>query len=152
MDSGSFEAAGRLVGESYARQAREAGAGLQARVRQLLEQGKLPDQGWTDREVELVLAQLAAMDSNNFPGNCGVGEREGRVYSRLVRNRNYNTGHGVGRSGDLTEVQPKAAGSSLVNKLTNSMLRDVLKISGLTTVKAAKSSSSVTRWRISYVI
>ena len=24
------------------------------------------------------------MDSNNFPANCGVGEREGRIYSRLV--------------------------------------------------------------------
>lgn len=29
------------------------------------------------------------MDSNNFLGNCGVGEREGRVASSLVARRNY---------------------------------------------------------------
>lgn len=29
------------------------------------------------------------MDSNNFLGNCGVGEREGRVASALVARRHY---------------------------------------------------------------
>lgn len=29
------------------------------------------------------------MDSNNFLGNCGVGEREGRVASSLVARRHY---------------------------------------------------------------
>lgn len=29
------------------------------------------------------------MDSNNFLGNCGVGEREGRVVSGLVARRHY---------------------------------------------------------------
>ena len=42
----------------------------------------MPEEGWEGREVEVVLAQLAAMDSNNFPANCGVGEREARLYSR----------------------------------------------------------------------
>ena len=42
----------------------------------------MPEDGWEDREVELVLAQLSAMDSNNFPANCGVGEREARLFSR----------------------------------------------------------------------
>merc|ERR550534_3602053 len=92
-------------------------------------------EGWEDREIELLMAQISAMDSNNFPSNCGVGEREGRVYSSLVARRNFNLGHGIGRSGDLVEVQPKAAGSSLINKLTNSMLLDVIKISGVTSVK-----------------
>ena len=54
---------------------------------------------------------------------------------RLVARRHYGLGHGIGRSGDLTQVQPKAAGSSLINKLTNSMLLDVIKISGVTSVK-----------------
>ena len=44
-------------------------------------------------------------------------------------------GHGIGRSGDLTSVQPKAAGSSIINKLTNSMMLDVIKMSGVTSVK-----------------
>ena len=42
----------------------------------------MPEDGWEDQEVELVLSQLSAMDSNNFPANCGVGEREARLFSR----------------------------------------------------------------------
>ena len=48
--------------------------------------------------------------SNNFPDNVGVGEREARVFSRLVRARHGHLGHGMGRSGDVQEPQPKAAG------------------------------------------
>lgn len=44
------------------------------------------------------------------------------VFRRLI--------HGIGRSGDIAAVQPKAAGSSLLNKLTNSVVLDVLKLSG----------------------
>ena len=91
--------------------------------------------GWSENDVENLLRHLSDMDSNNFPGNCGVGEREARVFSRLVERRHFNLGHGIGRSGDLTSVQPKAAGSSLINKLTNSMMLDVIKISGVTSVK-----------------
>jgi len=137
MNPEELELAARLVGPSYARQAGEAGAGRAARVRMLLEQGKLPQDPWEDREIELLLHQLSLMDSNNFPGNCGVGEREARVYSALVARRHYGLGHGVGRSGDLTEVQPKAAGSSLINKLTNSMLLDLVRRSGVERTKAA---------------
>ena len=52
-----------------------------------------------------------------------------------MERRHYGLGHGIGRSGDLTSVQPKAAGSSLINKLTNSMLLDIIKISGVTSVR-----------------
>jgi len=41
-------------------------------------QRKWPEEGWDDTTIELFLADLAQMDSNNFPGNCGVGEREAR--------------------------------------------------------------------------
>ena len=54
------------------------------------------------------------MDSNNFSGNVGVGEREGRVASEVVRRRHFGLSHGMGRSGDVTAVQPKAAGSSII--------------------------------------
>ena len=135
MNEKCLELASRLVGSNYSRQAGEAMAGLSNKTAVLLEQGKLPQEGWEDREIEMLMAQLSAMDSNNFPSNCGVGEREGRIFSNLVARRNYNLGHGIGRSGDLVEVQPKAAGSSLINKLTNSMLLDIIKISGVTCVK-----------------
>ena len=38
--------------------------------------------------------------------------------------------HGIGRSGDIAAVQPKAAGSSLLMKLTNCMVLDVIKMAG----------------------
>ena len=39
-------------------------------------------------------------------------------------------GHGIGRSGDIAEVQPKSAGSSLIYKLANSMTLDVIRSVG----------------------
>ena len=38
--------------------------------------------------------------------------------------------HGIGRSGDVAAVQPKAAGSSLLMKLTNCMALDAIKMAG----------------------
>jgi hypothetical protein len=52
-------------------------------------------------------------------------------FSALVARRHYRLGHGIGRSGDLGEVQPKAAGSSLMNKLTNSLVLDVIRFMGM---------------------
>ncbi len=52
-------------------------------------QKKWPEEGWEDLSIELLLQELALMDSNNFPGNCGVGEREARIASQLVRQRHY---------------------------------------------------------------
>lgn len=34
------------------------------------------------------------MDTNNFIKKVGVGEREGRVYSKLVAQKNYHMSHG----------------------------------------------------------
>ena len=39
-------------------------------------------------------------------------------------------GHGIGRSGDIAAVQPKAAGSSLLMKLTNSLVLDCIRRCG----------------------
>jgi O-phospho-L-seryl-tRNASec:L-selenocysteinyl-tRNA synthase len=44
-------------------------------------------EGWSELEIEETLMELAAMDSNNFPSNSGVGEREARIYSGIVRRR-----------------------------------------------------------------
>lgn len=52
------------------------------------------------------------------------------VVTGLVSKRHYRLGHGIGRSGDIAEVQPKAAGSSLLNKLTNCMVLDVIRATG----------------------
>jgi len=56
-----------------------------------------------------------------------VGEREGRIFSSMVSDKNYGLGHGIGRSGDVNALQPKAIGSSLIVKLTRAMVLHVLK-------------------------
>jgi len=71
------------------------------------------------------------MDSNNFIKNVGVGEREGRIASSIVAKRHYRFAHGVGRSGEITEPQPKAAGASLVSKLTSYLVIDAMRVAGL---------------------
>jgi O-phospho-L-seryl-tRNASec:L-selenocysteinyl-tRNA synthase len=51
-----------------------------------------------------MMDKIALMDSNNFQGNCGVGEREGRIYSRMVSDKNFALAHGIGRSGDVNAL------------------------------------------------
>lgn len=70
----------------------------------------------------MILRDMSSMDSNNFVENIGVGDREGRVYSSIVARRNFYFSHGIGRSGDLLADQPKAAGGSLLYKLTSSLV------------------------------
>ncbi|XP_035849421.1 O-phosphoseryl-tRNA(Sec) selenium transferase isoform X2 [Sander lucioperca] len=130
MNSENFSLSEKIVSTSYIRQGREARRSHEQLIRHLLEQGKCPEEGWSESTIELFLNELAVMDSNNFLGNCGVGEREGRVASSLVARRHYRLIHGIGRSGDIAAIQPKAAGSSLLNKLTNSVVLDILKLSG----------------------
>lgn len=74
-------------------------------VNMLLNQRALPAHGWDELQIQLLLASLAAMDSNNFPERAGAGEREGRIFSRLVAQRHFGLAHGIGRSGELTEAQ-----------------------------------------------
>ena len=33
-----------------------------------------------------------------------MGEREGRIYASLVREKNFDMGHGIGRSGDVNAL------------------------------------------------
>ncbi|XP_065261451.1 O-phosphoseryl-tRNA(Sec) selenium transferase [Emys orbicularis] len=134
MNGENFGASERLVNAAYVRQGAQGRRAHELRLRVLLEQGKCPEDGWDESTIELFLHELAIMDSNNFLGNCGVGEREGRVASGMVARRHYRLIHGIGRSGDISAVQPKAAGSSLLNKLTNSIVLDIIKLAGVRTV------------------
>ena len=125
------EEAGRLVKSAYIRQGIQNLASRQQLLKILLTHKKLPINGWDDSTIEFALTEFAAMDSNNFMSNVGVGEREGRVYSDLVLRRHFRMSHGIGRSGDIAEVQPKAAGSSLAYKLCVSLVQHALHLSGL---------------------
>ena len=59
------------------------------RINFSLIQGKWPETGWDELTIELLMQELALMDSNNFHGNCGVGEREARIASKLVSRRHF---------------------------------------------------------------
>ncbi|CAF0766042.1 unnamed protein product [Brachionus calyciflorus] len=136
MDEKNYQLMTHFVPKSYVDQAQQVHNSNKNKIRNLLEKRKIPDKGWSSELIELLLSEFSSMDSNNFDDSCGLGEREGRIFSNLVLTRNYNFSHGIGRSGDLAEVQPKAIGSSVLNKLTNELLLDLLKISGLTNVSS----------------
>lgn len=52
------------------------------------------------------------------------------AFQDLVAHRHYGFGHGIGRSGDIEESQPKAVGSSIMNHLTNALLLDLYNTMG----------------------
>lgn len=120
------------MGTSYAKISNDNLNSAENRILNLLNQRCLPEEGWPDETIRLLMNRLALMDSNNFEGNCGVGEREGRIFSNIVSDKNFAMAHGIGRSGDVNALQPKAIGSSLIVKLTKSMaLHAIRKICGM---------------------
>lgn len=48
------------------------------KIRVILEKRKIPDKGLDDLTIELLINELASLDSNNFTSKAGVGEREAR--------------------------------------------------------------------------
>ena len=131
MSKDNFEEiALQLVRKTYVNQGVQNLSCRDKKLEQLMTQKKIPDIGMDDQLIEYILDKFASMDSNNFESNVGVGEREGRVYSSLVLRRSYYLSHGIGRSGDIAEEQPKAAGSSIIYKLTNSMATHALELAG----------------------
>ncbi|KAG2486490.1 hypothetical protein HYH03_014793 [Edaphochlamys debaryana] len=134
MNPANLEAARGLVSASYLRQGGEALAARQRRVKALLSSRRLPEQGWDEATLDMFIRDCSAMDSNNFPGNVGVGEREGRLACPAVARRHFGLAHGVGRSGDIAAEQPKAAGSSLLAALAAALAADALRIAGLVEV------------------
>ncbi|CAL8069586.1 unnamed protein product [Calicophoron daubneyi] len=118
------------ISKSYVSRSIERFAKFGKKFATVLSEGRLPVNGFAESEIEVLLLQLSSMDSNNWENSVGVGEREGRVLLDLVRRRHYRLTHGIGRSGDIAAIQPKASGSSLINRLTNRLLLDWLRRSG----------------------
>ncbi|EFN58500.1 hypothetical protein CHLNCDRAFT_19872 [Chlorella variabilis] len=168
MDADNCAVACSLVSKTYVQQGSQALAARRRLIKTLLSQRRLPEQGWDDATIEMLLQarrlpciadkrqlssrtapwqagdgtpfhDAAMMDSNNFLDNVGVGEREARVASELVARRHYRLAHGIGRSGklDIAAEQPKAAGSSLLAKLTHLLAADALEAAGLREVGQA---------------
>lgn len=125
-----------LLKTSICDQAFESLVSRDHQINHLLRHRKCPTDGWHESTIELFINRLALMDSNNFVTNHGLGEREARFASEMVARRHFRMGHGIGRSGDVCELQPKAIGSSLLNLLTNSLLLDVIQSIGVPNTKA----------------
>lgn len=131
MNPENLKLAAGIIDPNYIELASHSINSRENQVKILLSQRRLPDEGWDDLTIEHFLHSLAIMDTNNYLKKTGVGERESRIASDIVAKRNFFMGHGIGRSGDVKAVQPKAAGSSLIAKLTEYMTLDALKICGL---------------------
>lgn len=81
MNEESFKLAERLVPKSYIELAQQARRSFEQEIRQILEHRKLPAKGLEEDLIEHWLKEISMMDSNNFQGNVGVGEREGFSFS-----------------------------------------------------------------------
>jgi len=128
MNASVFKQAEVIIGKSYADHSKSARKRRERLVQALISNRRLPPEPWDQATIELFLAEMAGMDSNNYFDYVGVGEREGRVFSEMVRKRSFGLSHGIGRSGDIAAIQPKAAGSSLLNKLTNHLMLSLLRL------------------------
>ncbi|KRZ50090.1 O-phosphoseryl-tRNA(Sec) selenium transferase [Trichinella nativa] len=139
MDTNFWKSLSDMLPSHYQSRAEDAIRARQRRLNHVLIQAiqsrRIPEDAWEDSDIEALLNLLASMDSNNFYKVSGVGEREGRVFSAIVKRRNYGMIHGIGRSGDLAELQPKALGSSLLNTLSNALALSVIHISGISNCK-----------------
>jgi O-phospho-L-seryl-tRNASec:L-selenocysteinyl-tRNA synthase len=120
-------------------------------IKKLLANRCIPEDPWSDDSIRYFLSQLSLMDSNNFSEAVGAGEREGRVFSSIVRERHFGLGHGIGRSGDVAAVQPKAAGSSLLYKLTNRLALHAVRLCGVLKAEAALVLPTATGLTLSLV-
>ncbi|XP_076166175.1 sec synthetase isoform X2 [Ptiloglossa arizonensis] len=134
MNNQAFSLAEKLIPSTYVQQGLNAKKSRENLIRHFIEHQKWPEEGWDDATIEAFLSDLSQMDSNNFPSNCSVGEREARIISNIVARRHFRMGHGIGRSSDLEEVQPKAAGSSLMYKLTNALVFEVIRYMGVKSI------------------
>lgn len=131
MEDEAFDYVKDILGSTYTQVAREARNSRSRLVNSLLTQRQLPVVGWSVLEIKQLLLELAAADANCQQDQVAVGEREGRVYSDIVRDRHFHFSHGIGRSGDICALQPKAVGSSLIYKLTCYIALHAIKICGI---------------------
>ena len=106
-------------------------------IRLLIEQRRVPKEGWDDDVINLLLTLLSWMDTDKDPKGIKVGEREARVASKLIYNLAGGFCHGVGRSGNILAFQPKAVGSSQTHLLANNLALDMLQRCGANNLKSA---------------
>lgn len=152
MDDRCFSLLESYCDKQYVSYGRENIQTIHRFCRSILAQRRCPEDGLSDLMIEHILTQLSLMDANNFYSHLGGGEREGRVISTLVRRRHYGFSHGIGRSGNLTDAQPKAAGSTILYHLSNALMLDFLRLSGAPSFQRALCVPMATGMTISLVL
>ncbi|MCJ7633863.1 O-phosphoseryl-tRNA(Sec) selenium transferase, partial [Candidatus Bathyarchaeota archaeon] len=121
-------------------------------IKTLFEQRRVPDEGLEDEVIESLLRLFSSMDTDKDPLAARIGEREGRVASKLVSNLSAGFNHGVGRSGDLIAFQPKAPGGSLMYYFANKLAFDALKRFGLPNIKGAFVTPAATGMTLALIL
>ena len=121
-------------------------------IRDLLKQRKVPNSGWPDDVIRLLMKLLSMMDSDKDLEGVRIGEREARVASPLVSELASGFCHGVGRSGSLISPQPKAPGASILYELSNRCALDALQRLGVPKVKSAFISPVATGMSIALAL
>jgi len=106
-------------------------------IKTLFEQKAVPQNPWSDQQIEFLLEILSNMDTDKDSDAARVGEREARIASQLHLKTSAGFCHGIGRSGFLTAPQPKAPGGSIMYEISNYLARDILRNFGLPNVKGA---------------
>ncbi len=106
-------------------------------IRILFEQKCVPQEPWTDEQIEFLLTVLSNMDTDKDEQAARVGEREARIASKIHLKTSGGFCHGVGRSGFLTAPQPKAPGGSIMYDLSNYIARHFLRTFGLSNINDA---------------
>jgi O-phospho-L-seryl-tRNASec:L-selenocysteinyl-tRNA synthase len=106
-------------------------------IKTLFEQKNVPQESWSDEQIEFLLMTLSNMDTDKDKNAARVGEREARIVSKLHLKTSAGFCHGIGRSGFLTAPQPKAPGGSIMYEISNYLARDILRNFGLPNIKEA---------------
>jgi O-phospho-L-seryl-tRNASec:L-selenocysteinyl-tRNA synthase len=121
-------------------------------IRSFLKQRKVPESGWPDDVIRLLIKLLSMMDTDKDLEGIRIGEREARVASPLVSELASGFCHGVGRSGSLISPQPKAPGASILYELTNKCALDALQRLGIPKLRSAFVSPVATGMSIALAL
>jgi O-phospho-L-seryl-tRNASec:L-selenocysteinyl-tRNA synthase len=97
MERINLDGGENIIGKSYLEIGDELLNSRRKLIKKIINNKAIPDEGLDELTIELFLNTLAGMDSNNGINHIGIGEREGRVFSSLVKKRNFNLVHGIGR-------------------------------------------------------
>ncbi|WXG42664.1 MAG: O-phosphoseryl-tRNA(Sec) selenium transferase [Promethearchaeati archaeon SRVP18_Atabeyarchaeia-1] len=121
-------------------------------IRNLFKQRRIPQSGWPDHVIGLLMRLLSMMDTDKDIDGIRIGEREARVASPLVSELAWGFCHGVGRSGSLLSPQPKAPGASVLYGLANKCALDAMQKLGAFNLKSAIVSPVATGMSIALAL